>query len=85
MIQGRWANNPTISSQDDLDPMSKNNWTRSVKIDVLSFDTGERIGSERTKVRKVSQRLLGVYRALNFHDRDFHRLQIDLILDHIML
>jgi hypothetical protein len=33
------------------------------------------IGSERTKVRKVSQRLLSVRRALNLQDRDFYRLQ----------
>ena len=32
-------------------------------------------GSERTKVRKVSQRLLRFRRALNLQDRDFHRLQ----------
>ncbi len=31
-------------------------------------------GSERTKVRKVSQRLLSVRRTLNLQGRDFHRL-----------
>ena len=32
-------------------------------------------GLERTKVRKVSQRLLSVRRVLNLQDRDAHRLQ----------
>ena len=44
----------------------------------MSFTSALRrstLGSERTKARKVSQRLLSVRRALNLHDRDFHRLQ----------
>jgi hypothetical protein len=31
-------------------------------------------GAERTKVRKVLQRLVSVRRALNLQDRDFYRL-----------
>ena len=34
-----------------------------------------KVGSERTKVRKVSQRLLSVRRALNSQGRDFRRPQ----------
>ena len=42
---------------------------------VLRLLAGCIVGSERTKVRKVSQRLLSVRRALNLQDRDFYRLQ----------